>query len=125
MTEWTTLEWLGAAAAAVTIIIGAATAYRQLRRRRTKQITTEGCVTESPESTIVGNSPGATVITHSPGAIVSQGSVTVTSPGYSLADLERIVGERVTQTREDLERAPSSRDRISSPENRLPCTNRF
>ena len=105
MTEWTTLEWLAAIAAAVTIITGAVAGYRLLRRHKTTKDVTDARLTDSPESTIVGNSPAAAVITHSPGAIVNQGSLTLTSPGYSLADHQRIVEERVTQTREDLERA--------------------
>ena len=105
MSEWTTLEWLAGVAAVVTIVTGVAAGYRRLRRSKPDKAATDAEITQSPESTVVEGSPGATVITHSPGTIVNQGSVTVSPPGYSLADVERIVEERVTQTREDLERA--------------------
>ena len=105
MPDWTALEWLGAAAATATIVGAAFTGYSLFRRTKGPNSQVQASSNASPGATVVAGSPHSTVVSNSPGATVVQGKVTNSTLGYSIEAHERIVHERVNQTREDLERA--------------------
>ena len=105
MPDWTALEWLGVGAAMATIVGAAFTGYSLFRRTKGPNSQAQASSNASPGATVVAGSPHSTVVSNSPGATIVQGNVTNSTSGYSIEAHERIVHERVNQTRQDLERA--------------------
>ena len=98
MSDWSPLEWIGAVAGVATIAGVAFTVWWSLRKREPEPKARENAgaaqVVESPETTVVIDSPGTTVV---------RGDMHVR--GYTVEEHERLMVERETQTRADLERA--------------------
>ena len=108
MIDWSVQEWLTAVAAVATIVGILLTIYSLFRRTTKPDSQTRASTKASPNATVVAGSPHATVLTNSPGATIVHGDAINSVLGYSIEDHERIVNERVAQTREDLERAHQS-----------------
>ena len=100
MTDWSTLEWIGAIAGIATVL---GTGYALLRRTRSEvnRASTSGANSRVAQ---VANSPDSTVLIDSPSAVVVRGDLHIES-GYAADEHERIVNERVAQARTDMERA--------------------
>ena len=105
MPDWSALEWLGAGAATASIVGVVFTGYSLFRRTKGLNAQAQASSEASPGATVVAGSPHSTVVSNSPGATIVQGNVTDSTLGYSIEAHERIVHERVNETREDLERA--------------------
>ena len=100
MNDWSILEWIVAIAGIATIV---GTGYALLRRTGSKanRASASG---ESARAVQVADSPDSTIVMDSPAAVVVRGNVHV-MPGYPIDEHERIVNERVAETRADMERA--------------------
>ena len=102
LTDWSVLDWIvavGVLAGVVSAVGALWSLYRKRQHGAKASLETTGKartaqVVESPQATVVMDSPGATVV---------QGDMHL--HGYTAEDHQRIIGERVAQTRADLERA--------------------
>ena len=99
------LDWPGVVSVVGTIVVVALTAYSVRWKRKRNGGETQASADASPGATVVSGSPQSTVVANSPGATVVQGDVTISMPGYSIEDHERIVGERERRLREELDSA--------------------
>lgn len=102
MSDWTILEWIGAVAGIAAVIGTGFAGGALLRQMRGATIETYASPQNSEVAQVV-KSPHSTVLTHSPSSLVVQGDLNVTS-GYAVDEHERIVKQRVAETRVDLER---------------------
>lgn len=103
MSDWNTLQWIGALAGIATVVgtIFAVSAFFRRHRSPTSHASAAGKKSPTVQTTGSKKSP---VVTNSPGAVVIGGDLNL-RPGYDIEEHERIVDERVAQVRSDLERA--------------------
>ena len=103
MSDWSTLQWIGAMAGIATVVGTVFAAYAVLRRTGTEANRTSA-FGEGAHTAQVANSPDSTVIVDSPSALVVRGDLHIAS-GYPADEHERIMNDRVSQARTDMERA--------------------
>ena len=102
MTDWNTLEWIGAIAGIATVL-GTIIAASALLLRKGGKSNSASASGDSARTAQVIESPETTIITDSPSAVVVRGDLHV-APGYAVDEHERIVKERVAKARTDMER---------------------
>ena len=85
-------------------VVGAVATVWALFRRLNSEPTKSSASGQNARSTQVVNSPKSTIVTDSPSAIVVGRDLNLTS-GYAVDEHERIVNQRIAESRADLERA--------------------
>ena len=103
MSDWGMLEWIGAIAGGASVIGTIFGGYALFRRPKT-EATKASASGKNSRSAQVTNSPNSMIVMDSPSALVIQRDLIV-NPGYAVHEHERIMKERVAETRADWERA--------------------